>query len=60
MWLLATGALMAKNSQHKSQSYSHLIHYYNKDFPTPNYQQIEVDLPRTFPEEEYYKSKENR
>lgn len=39
----------------KSTSYSAILIHYDRSFPNPNYQQIQVDLHRTFPDEEFYK-----
>ena len=51
---------MAKYSSHRGSSYEALVRHYNKDFPSPSLQQTEVDIPRTFPEEDYFKERVNR
>ena len=58
VWLLASGALNAMKSCDPSQSYWKIIDNYNRSFPNPNDHQIEVDLGRTFPGEEFYSDPE--
>ena len=58
VWLLASGALNAMNSCHPTQSYWKIIDNYNRSFPNPNDHQIEVDLLRTYPQEEFYQEEE--
>lgn len=55
IWLIATGALNAMKSCHPSSAYKQILANFNKDFPNPNLPQIDVDMPRTFPDEEFYK-----
>ena len=38
-----------------SQSYDSLVENLDRDFPTRNKKQIQVDLPRTFADEDFYK-----
>lgn len=39
----------------KSTSYKSILAHYDRSFPNPNYYQIQVDLHRTFPDEDLYK-----
>lgn len=54
--MLATGAMNAMKNCHKSTSYRSMLKNYNKTFPNPNVYQIKVDLPRTFPDEEFFRN----
>ena len=60
MWLITTGAKNIMNFYNSGISakgetfYGNLLKYYDRDFPNPNYHQISIDLPRTFPEEEAF------
>ena len=58
IWLLSSGALNAMLSAHPTQSYWKIIDSYNRSFPNPNDHQIDVDLERTFPGEDFYSDKE--
>lgn len=59
VWLLASGALNAMQSCHDSQTYWKIIDNYNRSFPNPNDHQIDVDLERTYPDEEFFSYSEN-
>ena len=41
---------------HPHTDYDSLLEKYNRDFPTSNRHQIAVDMPRTFPDESFFKS----
>ena len=64
MWLIVTGAKNAMNFfnstiKNKGETYyGQLLQYYDKEFPNPNYHQIIIDLPRTFPEDENFSKSE--
>ena len=55
LWLRATGAkaLIAQNPDY----YKRLLESFN-DYPNPHFNQIELDLKRTFPEDKFYNNKE--
>jgi hypothetical protein len=58
LWLVITGAknrMEFYNDTYKCSYYRQLLKYQEKsDFPNPIISQIEVDIPRTFPEEEEF------
>ena len=58
VWLLSSGALNAMHTCHPTQRYWKIIDNYDRGFPNPNDTQIEVDLKRTFPGEEFYQDPE--
>lgn len=58
VWLIASGAQSAMQSCHSSQAYWKIIENYNRSFPNPNDHQINVDLERTFPGEDFYQDPE--
>ena len=58
VWLLSSGALNAMatfSAGHAGQGYWDIIDNYDRRFPNSNEHQIEVDLGRTFPGEEFYR-----
>ncbi len=69
MWLLFCGSKnamdfhnfnYATNCYDSPTFYERLLMHNNESFPNPNLHQIEVDLPRTFPDEEFYTVPANR
>jgi hypothetical protein len=66
MWLLLTGAKNAMDFNNKPFAannetyYGNLLKYYDKEFPNPNLHQIQLDLPRTFPEEGIFSLPSNK
>ena len=58
VWLLSSGALNAMLSTHPSQSYWKIIENYDRSFPNPNDHQIDVDLERTYPGEDFFNDPE--
>ena len=42
--------------EHPHTEYDSIIDHYNKQFPTSNRHQIAVDMPRTFPDESFFKN----
>ena len=63
VWLQATGAqsLLETSLEHPHTDYDSLLDNYNRAFPTSNRHQIAVDMPRTFPDESFFKTnKDNK
>jgi hypothetical protein len=61
VWLLASGALNIMSVfqlANNGQSYWDIIDAYDRSLPNPNEHQIEVDLKRTFPGEDFYRNTE--
>ena len=52
--MTGAGAMMT-HANACSQSYDSLVENLDRDFPTRNKKQIQVDLPRTFADEDFYK-----
>ena len=62
VWLQVTGAqglLNASLTQHGAD-YMSLCENINEEYPTVNRHQIEVDMPRTFPDEAFFKSNKEK
>ena len=62
VWLQVTGAqglLNASLTQHGAD-YMSLCENINEEFPTVNRHQIEVDMPRTFPDEAFFRSNKEK
>jgi hypothetical protein len=60
IWLKVTGAgAMMTHANACSQSYDALVANCDRDFPTRNKKQIQVDLPRTFQDEVFYRVDED-
>ena len=57
VWLQVSGAqkLLDFSLEHSHTTYDALLDNYDKDFPTSNRHQIAVDMPRTFPDEPFFK-----
>ena len=58
VWLQASGAqkLLDFSLEHSHTSYDGLIDNYDREFPTSNRHQIAVDMPRTFPDESFFRT----
>ena len=52
-------SLLDTSLEHPHSDYDSLLDNYNKAFPTSNRHQIAVDMPRTFPDESFFKTNKN-
>ena len=62
IWLQVTGAqgLLNTSIAMKDADYETLLSSFDQGFPTANRHQIEVDMPRTFPDEAFFMNNKHR
>ena len=62
IWLQVTGAqgLLNASLAQKNADYNSLIREFDTEYPTCNRHQIEVDMPRTFPDEAFFSNNKQR
>jgi len=62
VWLQVTGAqgLLNASLTQRNADYMTLISQIDTSYPTTNRHQIEVDMPRTFPDEPFFKNNKER
>ena len=62
VWLQVTGAqgLLNHSLNTPGADYQSMLLHFDTEFPTVNRHQIEVDMPRTFPDEAFFKSNKEK